>query len=416
MKKIFIWSFILCGLIIIACHKAPDTGTAPSVPPPPPVNIKVKTTPPPVSTQLDTTNLISFTSNEPLPGNMLVKQNDNAAFAFKTRQFQGIPSIGISSSGVLFSAWYTGPTGEAPGNYVTVAISLDNGTTWRQNELIINPATNVRFFDPTFWNDKYGNLYIGWAKSVGTQWDGKGGVFYSKIDLINDTIRYTPPKKLADGIMMNKPIGYNNNEGMLFPISVWPWGGADPLNNGAFVYYASYSDQLKKLIGFHKISSFNTTFPRYIDEHMIVQLSDNSFLGFIRGQDGIYSCTSKDAVTWIPTIKFTQLGATTSSRFYVGKLQSGHLLMVKNTSPNPERTNMTAYLSYDDGATWPYSVLIDSRPNISYPDVVQNKAGEICLVTDYLRVPLGEISFWKFTESDIVNKNQIDKGVISSLK
>ncbi|MBQ9115979.1 MAG: exo-alpha-sialidase, partial [Clostridia bacterium] len=66
------------------------------------------------------------------------------------------------------------------------------------------------------------------------------------------------------------------------------------------------------------------------------------------------------------------------------------------------RTNMTVYLSEDDGATWKYRKCIDSRPSLSYPDA-DFCDGRIYLTYDRERTGAKEILFTSFTEEDIIS-------------
>ena len=36
------------------------------------------------------------------------------------------------------------------------------------------------------------------------------------------------------------------------------------------------------------------------------------------------------------------------------------------------RNNLTAFLSEDGGKTWPYTLLLDARSGVSYPDVIES--------------------------------------------
>jgi hypothetical protein len=63
---------------------------------------------------------------------------------------------------------------------------------------------------------------------------------------------------------------------------------------------------------------------------------------------------------------------------------------------------MTALLSEDDGISWKYSLLIDSRET-SYPDAVESADGTIFMVHDCHRVGFKEILCSRFTENDIIN-------------
>ena len=62
---------------------------------------------------------------------------------------------------------------------------------------------------------------------------------------------------------------------------------------------------------------------------------------------------------------------------------------------------MTAALSEDDGATWPYKLVLDEREGISYPDAVEAD-GYIYAIYDRNRYSDQEIIMAKFTETDIM--------------
>ena len=65
------------------------------------------------------------------------------------------------------------------------------------------------------------------------------------------------------------------------------------------------------------------------------------------------------------------------------------------------RNRIAAFLSDDDGETWPYSLLLDERPSVSYPDVAECPDGSILCIYDRERVSMGEILMARFTEEDI---------------
>ena len=67
------------------------------------------------------------------------------------------------------------------------------------------------------------------------------------------------------------------------------------------------------------------------------------------------------------------------------------------------RTNLTAMLSEDDGATWPYALLLDERNDAAYPDAKEGEDGYIYVTYDWERVRQREILMAKFTEQDVLN-------------
>ncbi|WP_158280689.1 sialidase family protein [Pararcticibacter amylolyticus] len=337
---------------------------------------------------------------ETFEGKILLDGNNDEAFT--KRDWQGIPSVVVSQQGVIFVAWYTGSKGEGPGNYITVSVSTDKGVTWNHNALIVIPAKpEIRFFDPALWTDKYGNVFLSWSKSRNSLWDGKGGVWFTKIGFEN-RFTFTMPRRLADGVMMNRPSEDISKTSLLYPIAVWKMGGT--VNSGIFVYKSTYNDQYNNSRGFTKVSSikFDDNLRLY-DEHQVIQLKDKSYLVMIRGIDGIYFTKSKDLRNWDKVKKFTAVGKTASSRFFLGRLKSGKLALVLSNSV--ERSNMKIFLSDDEAKSWKYSMLIDVKLGVSYPDLAQSPDGTINIVYDFNRFNEMHINLVSFKEEDVMKNN-----------
>ncbi len=84
-----------------------------------------------------------------------------------SRTFQGIPSLAMGPKGRLWAVWYASPTGgEDQNNYVVVVTSGDDGQTWSDPVLAIDPDRKgpVRAFDPQVWLDPDGRLWVFWAR------------------------------------------------------------------------------------------------------------------------------------------------------------------------------------------------------------------------------------------------------------
>lgn len=345
----------------------------------------------------------------------LYDQTNNSNYA--THSYQGCPSIGFSGD-TYFAAWQSGGKGEQPGNYITVAVSTDAGKNWLQHKLIISSNNpDVRHFDPMFWHDKAGNLNLTWASSVG-MWDGGAlGAWYVTIKYVNNKIAVTKPKFMFHGVMSTKPtpMGKDSSK-LMFPVSgfivssVWNSFPTTPTPGniqGASVFESDYVGPMLQTP--HRIAKLNTT-GLAIDfaEPMIVSLGNNNYQAIIRTKTGTYTSKSADdGITWIPPAKFTSLGATTAAKSYFGRLKSGSLLFILNNSTT--RTMLTAYLSKNNGKTWPYKVVLDSREAVSYPDVIQNNAGEIYMVYDHDRTNEQEIDLIKLSENDIVKGSLSNK-------
>ena len=149
---------------------------------------------------------------------------------------------------------------------------------------------------------------------------------------------------------------------------------------------------------------------RVFDEHIIIERNDGSLWMLVRVSYGIGESVSTDrGKTWSP-LKPSGIEHP-SARFFVRRLQSGNLLLVKH-GPIKERTgrsHLTAYLSKDDGKTWEGGLLLDERERVSYPDGQQGSDGVIRIIYDYNRTEEREILLAKFTEDDILHPNPHSK-------
>jgi hypothetical protein len=106
------------------------------------------------------------------------------------------------------------------------------------------------------------------------------------------------------------------------------------------------------------------------------------------------------------------------SRFFVRRLSSGSLLFVKHgleidednvgSKPFGSRSELTAWVSDDDGATWKGGLLLEPL-ECSYPDGVQGPDGTIYVTYDHQRDRAAEIRMARFTEADVRAGKLVDK-------
>ena len=144
-----------------------------------------------------------------------------AHYADSQRRFQGIPGIERAANGRLWALWYSGGEDEGPDNYVIAVTSGDDGASWSGPRIAIDPRGPVRAYDPCLWHDPTGRLWLCWAQSY-TLWDGRAGVWAITTENANDeTPTWTKPRRIANGIMMNKPTALSTGE-WAFPTAVWP--------------------------------------------------------------------------------------------------------------------------------------------------------------------------------------------------
>ncbi|MDP2414950.1 sialidase family protein, partial [Daejeonella sp.] len=223
-------------------------------------------------------------------------------------------------------------------------------------------------------------------------------------------ITHSQPKRISDGVMSNKPLYLASQDLALFPVYVdkpLPGDSTGKVfpENGAFIRALDYSksSDLASLSNYSRINIEEDL--RIHDEPQIVEISDKgNLMAMVRTTKGIYFTTSSDyGLNWNPVEPFTASGPTTSSRFYLGKLASGNLLLISNISTT--RNNMTAFISADGGKTWPHKLLLDGRDNVSYPDADQTPDGRIHVVFDRERTSAKDILYCRFTEEDVIKGN-----------
>lgn len=326
------------------------------------------------------------------------------------RKFEQVPAIGTSADGKqIFVAWYSGGSAPGPGNYVTLSVSQDDGKTWLNDQLAIYPkSVEYRFFDPTFWRNKDGQVYLFYGSVKDSLiWDGFGGVNGLEIAWNGTKVTHGVSKRMMDGVMSNKPLYLASKDLALFPVYVDKPLASDSSGkafpeNGAFIHVLDYSksNDLSSLTRYSSIQIADSL--RIHDEPQLVEISDKGdLMVMVRTTKGIYFSTSSDyGKTWLPVEPFTASGPTTSSRFYLGKLASGNLLLISNNSST--RNNMTAFISKDKGKTWPHKLLLDARENVSYPDADQTPDGSIHVVFDRERTTAKDILYCRFTEEDVI--------------
>ena len=326
---------------------------------------------------------------------------DAGRFADAYRKFQGIPGIEITAGGWCYFTFYAGKKGEEPGNFVLLyrrRVS-DLGDTQGLPYLAVTPpAEDTRCFDPCLWIAPDGRLCLFWAQSQGHT-DGRIGVWMSVCgDPDAEAPAFAAPRRIANGIMMNKPIVHRG--GWLLPCAIW--GGeafekryTTPVKEELYsnVYRSQDNGETFACIG-------HSSYEKHcIDEHMMVERKDGSLLMFIRSSNGIGRAESYDGgVTWINE-RDSGLGGP-CSRFCIRRLRSGALLLINHVK-DAGRSNLAAMLSYDDGESWTKPLIFDERSGVSYPDAVEY-GGRIYVIYDRNRTTDKEILAAVMTEADIL--------------
>ena len=329
--------------------------------------------------------------------------------AVGNRAHQGIPSHEISRvNGRRWAVWYASPMPDEDSNsYLVLATSDGPNAPWREVG-VVDPDRDgpVRAFDPEMWIAPDGKLRLIWTERAVTPFLAVGKPFelslarndrLMMLELSAEDEPAVPSvdaRQIGRGVMMCKPIVLDDGTWL------WPsahWGDAP----SACFYESTDRGETFSLRSGVTLPEEN----RQFDEHAAVQLRNGDLLAFIRtikGTGCMESVSHDRGRTWAEPQSARIVH--TPSRLFLRKLRSGNLLLVKHgpLDKNVGRTDLTAYLSEDDGATWKGGLLIDARKDAAYPDGDQAPDGTIYLVHDHDRLGAQEVLISAFTEADVL--------------
>jgi hypothetical protein len=314
--------------------------------------------------------------------------------AATNRAFTGIPSMAVTPQGRLWATWYAGVTpGEDANNYVVLSTSADNGGSWRE-VLVVDPDADgpVRAFDPELWVSPDGRLFFFWAQMDRGRRDTQLGVWCVETATPEaERPAWSQPRRIGDGVMMCKPTVLSSGEWAL-PISRWR-----EHDKSAQIVVSADAGRTWSVRGACQVPKD----VRQFDEHMIVERKDHALLMLVRTTYGIGQSVSTDRGASWPDLVPSALPHT-PARFFVRRLASGNLLLVKHGPLDrlTGRSHLMAFISTDDGATWSGGLMLDERPGVSYPDGQETPDGVIRIIYDFNRVKDREILLATFREED----------------
>ena len=349
----------------------------------------------------------------------IIRNHTIPAYLTAGRRWQGIPSLEKTAGGRLFVCWYSGGVTEEPGNVIILEKSDDDGRSFSDGLVLVrheDPA--VRCFDPAVWIDPQGRFWLFWTQSRDT-FDGRAGVWAARCDDPDgEKILFSAPRRIADGLMLNKPTVRENGEWIL-PIALWTSDFAKPSEEHPELREIALANLYRSRDRgetFERIGGVDVP-RRAFDEHMVVELRDGRLWVLVRTKDGIGQAFSSDGGKTYEGIGFS--GHTgPNSRFFIRRLRSGRILLVNHVNPtyltDPKdwnvRNNLMAMLSEDDGRTWIGGLMLDPRTGVSYPDGKEDENGKIYIAYDYDRLGAREILMAVFTEEDVLAGRPVSPG------
>ena len=315
------------------------------------------------------------------------------------RLFQGIPGIERAANGRLWAVWYGGGKTEDQDNIIMLNTSGDDGKTWSDLKIVIDIDRPIRCFDPVVWIDPGKRLWVFWAQAVALDLNAHTWAMVTE-NPEDENPAWGKPFLIAPGVMMSKPTVLASGDWLL-PISDWE-GRRLRAPDKATANVIISKDQGKTFQPFG--GALVPVKDRTYDEHMTVQRKDGSLWMLIRTKYGIGEAISTDGgKTWSEVAPSKIVHP--ASRFFIRRLRSGNLLLVKHWPLNKRlsgRNQLTAFVSRDDGATWEGGLLIDERNGVSYPDGVEGDDGVIRVIYDFSRTSAKEILMAAFTEEDVL--------------
>ena len=357
--------------------------------------------------------VVGFWSTEPGVTERPVSEGSDETYAEEDRMWQGLPTIAITPGGRIWCAWQTGDSIEGSqgiDNYDVMYYSDDDGKTWSSKYMIWDvPDDDIRLTSPCLFYDQFGKLWLVLIRG------GLNGVY--ALEMKNPDC-----EDPANNLEMGEPISW-----LKFP----PSHRVTILSNGYWItpvevntqrqetYICRPDNEAGKYAWIPNTSQpAVTAYPdnKTFGESQIIELQDGSLMMLSRlpkdcggGMEISYSYdfgnswTPYKADNGVPYI-------SPSSKFFIQRLESGAILLVTHATTS-DRKQLAAYLSYDDGKTWPYMLMLDDseiRNNwrdfgVSYPEVSaqQGEHGEIYIAYDAGRYELKEIRMCVITEEDI---------------
>lgn len=354
---------------------------------------------------------------------------DSSIYGEDKRSHHSTPSVAITEGGRIFTAYFSGgPAEPSRYNYVILQFSDDGGKTFSDPciiadadqlngirltdaEVYIFPNGELRLFfmmgtfDPLY-RDRLGHgdtelimQRLLWASPFQT---------FSMSCTAPDANKpyFSDPVFSFDGMMRNKP--FVKDDVIFAP--------AYNCYYDFFAYQVSYD-------GGKTFSLGRAGYKDYVyrgDESIFIDSdfsgSNNNALSMLsRTPYGYINITTTydNGKSWSAVRRFMPLPEAASARFYCGRLKSGNILFVKNTTQSSKRQGITAYLSVNNGLNFDYGLELDNRMTCSYPEADQFSDGSIYIVHDCQRskwdnVVNGvsqaamEIVLSRITEEDII--------------
>ncbi|WP_261342568.1 sialidase family protein [Roseimaritima multifibrata] len=347
------------------------------------------------------------------------------------RVFQGCPQVEISEEGRLWATWFGSniQAERAPvmkDQFSVIATSADDGKTWKEvfifdpSELLGGGAS-----DPILWKDPKGNIRFCGRRNIEFQvkdefassaWE------FTMVDPEDEHTEWSKPRLLGNKLISAmKPLIFPDGT-ILRPMDDLKLVGKP---DKVRIRFLKEDVDGKPLF----VSEFPADNDAVFAEQMPIIRKDGSLFTFYRALKGQKFAESFDGGKSWKLGGYFPMQFSVNTKCILKTLPSGRVLLVANDVQvkaekgkdvyfyNDEngkeqklkkqvtsRTRMTAYLSDDDGKTFPHKMLLCDDGQISYPSTTLGKDGAIYIVYDQGRGVIGQQAVFlsKITEEDIL--------------
>ena len=306
--------------------------------------------------------------------------NPGDKYKLASRMWQGAPSM-EKTGNRIWAAWFSGGVYEPSSeNYGIIAYSDDEGANWTEPYMILagEPEDGQRVFEVQFWQEPDGRLWLFWGQDChggylktdfDTDVEALADMFFKDLQVWAvytdnpeaENPTWSEPKYYGKGILRNNPTALKDGRWLI------PTYEVKKDEKYQYMLSCDKGETVSVLEGPEKISK------KCWDEPMFVEKKNGDWWMLVRTLNGdiAESISTDQGKTW--SKMQNTIHPNPSTRFYIGRLENGMLLLVNTPSATlGDRKSLVAFLSEDDGKTWPHQLLLDERRSTTYPDVAMD--------------------------------------------
>lgn len=347
------------------------------------------------------------------------------------RIFQGCPQVEISEGGRLWATWFGSnvQSERVPyhkDQFSVISTSADDGKTWKE-VFVFDPSDLLGggASDPMLWKDPKGNIRFIGLRNIDFKGKDEFATSAWEFTMLNpesEQTAWSAPRLLGNkNISVMKPLIFPDGT-ILRSLDDFKLVGVP---NKVRIRFLKEDVDGKPIF----ISELAVDNDAVFAEQMPIIRKDGSLFTFYRAKKGQKFAESFDGGKTWKLGGYYPMQFSINTKCILKTLPSGRVLLVANdvqmkeelgkrtffytdenekehelTNPKTERTRMTAYLSDDDGKTFPHRMLLCDDGQISYPSVTLSKDGFIYTVYDQGRGVIGQHTIFlsKITEEDIL--------------